>query len=97
MTPSRPLTRQDRPSNYPAPVGTRSLLIAFALVALVPFSLWALGNPVRAAALAVAVVAIVALARFADRARRAGGRTRFHLPGTDLNVEVAVFRPSRGR
>lgn len=98
MTPQRPLTNLDRPSNYPTPTGTRSLLVAFALLAVIPMMLWALENPVTAAVLAVVTLGGAALVHAVDRTRWTGGRyARVHVPGTDVDVEVSVIRPSRGR
>lgn len=95
MIPQRSFPEQDRPLNNPVFSNTRSLLVAFGMAAIFPIALWALENPVYAVGLAAIAFVGVALSRLVDRYCQLGGRSTFHVPGTDFDIEVAVTRPSR--
>jgi hypothetical protein len=81
------------------PCDSRSLLVTFALAAVVPLALWAMANPATFALAGGALVALSLTARYAvpAAARRLDGRTAaFRLPGLDTQVEVSLApRPNR--
>ncbi|MFC6961371.1 hypothetical protein [Halocatena marina] len=96
MTPRQPLLAQNSSSDYPASLDTGSLSVSFGLIVAVPTILWALDDPTRLVGLAAVIGLCTVFIRLANRFRRSGRQT-FHVPGTELDVEVAVTRPRPSR
>lgn len=92
----QPLSEQDRPSDYPTTVTSRSLLVAVGLVVAMPTALWAIEAPVRMVGLAVVIAIGVGFIRLATRFCQEG-HSSFHVPGTEFDIEIAVTRPNRSR
>lgn len=96
MLSQHPRSEQDRPSEYPTTVTSQSLLMAVGLVVAVPTALWAIEEPVRLVGLAAVIAIGVGFIRLATRFYQEGHST-FHVPGTGVDIEIAVTHPNRSR
>jgi hypothetical protein len=89
----RSATRHGRIERQPyldRPIGTRSIVAAYALALLVPLVLWAISNPLLAAGGVTVIGGLCVAGRIGARAarRRLRSQPAVCIPRTDLCVRV---------